>query len=33
MSELLTGPAGLVIVLILWVVLQRIILPRFGVRT
>jgi hypothetical protein len=33
MLELLTGPVGLILVLVLWFVLQRVVLPRLGVST
>lgn len=33
MVELLTGPLGLVLVLVLWFLLQALILPQLGVRT
>ena len=33
MLEVLSGPAGLVAVLIVWVVLQAVVLPRLGVGT
>ena len=33
MLEVLSGPAGLLAIVILWVVLQAIVLPRLGVGT
>lgn len=33
MLELLTGPLGIVLLLVGWVLLQAVILPRLGVGT
>ena len=33
MSELLSGPAGLLVFLGLWLLLQLVVLPRLGVGT
>lgn len=33
MLELLTGPLGIVLLLVGWVLLQAVVLPRLGVGT
>jgi hypothetical protein len=32
-ADMLSGPAGLLVFLVLWLVLQTIVLPRLGVGT
>lgn len=33
MLDALTGPAGVVILVVAWIALQTFILPRIGIRT